>query len=299
MYGGSSDAAAVARLLVSGVVAFALAEMVLAASSPVALLHPYAAGLGYLVGGACLLLASVVALVRRRARARAALVAIALWMLPLLAAAGPAEAARRLFPGVPLSAEPFAMVALFVLFCLGAFLAHAAREGPLQGVVLGFLAPALLGAFVLACVTARDVLGSREWRNRRIALRVERVEWRDGALGVAAVLDLTRGDPADLAKITDPSATYFFSRAYYVDTRRGLLEWSGAPGRYQPWTPGTYPVRLTFPDVGTGPERDGGTSEVRFWLNTPSEVGGMESIWETRFAIAPPSRPGTRARPPA
>src|SRR5207244_3190217 len=45
------------------------------------------------------------------------------------------------------------------------------------------------GAFVLACVTVRDVLTSREWRNRRIALRVERVEWQDGALRVAAVLD--------------------------------------------------------------------------------------------------------------
>jgi hypothetical protein len=121
----------------------------------------------------------------------------------------------------------------------------------------------------------------------------------DGALSVAAVLDLTRGHPDDLEKVTDLAATYFFSRAYYDDSRRGRLEWSGAPRRYQPWTPGTYPVRMTFPDVGTGPERQGGTSEVRFWLSTPSELGGMDSVWETRFTVPPPPRAPASARPPA
>jgi hypothetical protein len=289
MLAGARDSPAVARLLTKAVLAFAAGELLLGGlGGAVAVVSPYTAALGYLFGTACLVLAGLAALVRRRARVRAVLTAIGLWVLPLLAAGGPTEVVRHLLPTVRLSTVPFAELGLFVLYCAGAWLAHAAREGPLHGVVLGFLTPPLLGAFVLNGAAAQDVLGSKEWRNRRIALRVGRVEWQQGTLRMAAVLDLAGGHPDDLRKITDIGARYVFSRAYYDDSRPGRLEWSGAPRSHEAWTPGTYALRMTFPDVGAGPERPDGKSEVHFWLSTPSEIAGMDTIWETRIAIPPP-----------
>jgi hypothetical protein len=97
----------------------------------------------------------------------------------------------------------------------------------------GFLAPPLLGAFVINAVAAQELVRSKQ-------------------------------------------------------SRPGRLERSGAPWRYEPWSPGRYAVRMTFPDAGAGPERRPGTSEVHFQLGTPSQIGGMDTIWETRVTIPPP-----------
>ena len=281
-----SDAWHVARLLRVGVITWAIVNLLLlTVSGGMGLVYPGSSLIGWVAGACALVVLGLIDAIRRRARLRATILTAALWVASVLTIGAPYEAARHWFSGVPpLSA--FFGLALFVVFGIGAFFAHVARDGHLRGVIVGFAAPLALCGFFVTGVAAKRVLDTNEWRNRRIAFHIESVERDADKLRIRAILDLTGANAEDLKTVSEVSATYEFSRLRYDEYRHARLEWSNAPRPYERWTPGVYRVLMTVADVGNGPERPDGKSQLHVSLDRPA-TGGMEAVWETRIPISP------------
>ncbi len=251
--------------------------------------HPYVIGWSLTLGLAVLALGATVQVIRRRLGPLALLRGIAAWILPLALPVGAEILGRRLVPGEAIGIHDAALLIAWsipFLYALGAVLARAACEGSAREVGLVFAALPTVAGVLLAGVILQQALTSLTWRNRKISVEITETRWSGAGLVVEAVLDSSRGHPADVRAADDLGAACYVSqpnRSYFVNAR---IEWLDRSLR-SPIEPGRYRLRLTWPELPTEAVRDGAV-EIRLDLTRASQRGGRDSLREFRFRVPAP-----------